>query len=116
MQKHIIGDIDSYINALAPEPARIMTELYQLVKRIAPDSKESISYQMPKFQIGKHYIFIGAFKEHIGIYPPIRNNPALSQILLPYANKKGNLAFKFKDPLPLDIIERVIRFALFGAD
>lgn len=101
-------DIDQYIDGLDPEAAQIMSRLREMAKSVAPDVKESISYQMPLFSRANNYIFIGAFKSHIGIYPPIKNSPDLIQRLRPFANNKGNLAFKYKNEMPYDLIKEAI--------
>ena len=41
------------------------------------------------------------------MYPPLRNDAALIRELAPYRNEKGNLSFKFKEPMPYDLIVRV---------
>lgn len=42
-----------------------------------------------------------------GIYPPVREDAALIAELAFYPNEKGNLAFKYKEPIPYELIGRV---------
>ena len=49
-----------------------------------------------------------AFKKHIGIYPPLQNDRVLMNELPPYRGEKGNLKFPLNEPLPYELIERVV--------
>jgi uncharacterized protein YdhG (YjbR/CyaY superfamily) len=80
------------------------------VRAAAPDAQEVISYQMPAFMQNGILIYFAAFKKHIGVYPPVRGNAALEKAAAPYAGEKGNLRFALDKPIPLDLIERIVRF------
>jgi uncharacterized protein YdhG (YjbR/CyaY superfamily) len=49
---------------------------------------------------------IAVDKNHIGIYPPVKN-AVLVHELAPYRGDKGNLSFPLNEPLPLELIGRV---------
>jgi uncharacterized protein YdhG (YjbR/CyaY superfamily) len=75
---------------------------------VSPAAVETISYQMPAFKAGRVFIYFAAFKNHIGIYPPVRGNKDLEQDLVPYRGPKGNLKFPLNEPIPFDLIECVV--------
>ena len=106
------NNIDEYIALFTPEIGGILLAIRQSINEIIPLVEESISYQMPCFRHGKNYIYIGAFKGHIGIYPPIKDETDLFQKLRPFMNEKGNLAFPYKNGIPYDLIDEIIRFKL----
>ena len=110
------NEIDNYLSRLDPKAKQIIEQLRSMVKELAPNATERISYQMPCFQNGKNYIYIGAFKHHIGIYPPIKWTLELLEKLKPYANKKGNLAFEFKNDIPFALLAEVIKSALLSTE
>lgn len=101
--------IDGYI-AAAPEEARsILAKLRQMAAELYPDAEEAISYGLPAFRQGKVFFYFAAFKNHIGIYPPVNAPADLVKQLGPFRGPKGNLQFQYKDGMPYDLIERVIK-------
>ena len=106
-------DIDAYISTFPSDIQTILTTIRKKVKEKLPDASETISYQMPAFRQKKVFFFFAAFKEHIGIYPPVKGDKKLQQDLKSYRNEKGNLRFPLSKPVPYDLI---IRVALALAD
>lgn len=53
------------------------------------------------------FFFFAAFRNHIGVYPPVTQDPALIEELAPYRGPKGNLSFPFGEPLPIEWVGRV---------
>ncbi len=99
--------VDEYLAAVPPAVRPILEEIRALVKRTVPDAQETISYQMPAFRRKRVFFFYAAFKNHIGIYPPLSGDEALLQELLPYRGEKGNLKFPLDQPIPYGLIARV---------
>ncbi len=94
--------------AAVPEAVRPRLEAIQAtVEALLPQATRCISYGMPSYRDGKVFFHFGAFKNHIGVYPPVRHDAALLQDLAPYRGPKGNLSFPLAEPLPLDLIGRV---------
>ena len=62
---------------------------------------------MPAYRSRRVFFFFAAFKEHIGISPPVRKDAALIREPDPYRGPKGNLSFPLAEPLPLELIGRV---------
>jgi len=52
---------------------------------------------------------LAAFKEHIGLFPPIRGDARLAKAAARYAGPKGNLRFPYAEPIPYGLIERLTR-------
>jgi uncharacterized protein YdhG (YjbR/CyaY superfamily) len=50
--------------------------------------------------------YFATFKNHLGIYPPVTEDAALIAELSRFRNEKGNLIFKFKEPIPYELIAR----------
>lgn len=102
------GTIDEYIAAASPEVRPILAEIRSIVERVVPDATPLISYQMPAFRKGRIFIYFAGFKKHIGIYPPLQADAKLDAELKPYRGEKGNLKFPLDQPMPYDLIERVV--------
>jgi uncharacterized protein YdhG (YjbR/CyaY superfamily) len=99
--------VEEYINAFNPEVKAILNEILRVAKAAVPSSQEVISYKIPALKQEKCFFYFAAFKKHIGIYPPIKNNESLIAELKPFANEKGNLKFKLSEPIPYDLIARI---------
>jgi uncharacterized protein YdhG (YjbR/CyaY superfamily) len=101
--------IDEYIAAFPPEVQAILEEIRRTIRHAAPDAREIISYRMPAFTLKGVLVYFAAFKQHIGLYPPIAGDPSLEQAVSPYAGEKGNLRFPLDRPIPYSLIERIVK-------
>ncbi len=57
-------------------------------------------------------MYFAAFKNHIGLYPPVRGDSDIAKAAAPYAGEKGNLRFPFDEPIPYDLIARITALRL----
>ena len=102
-------DIDAYIADFPPEVQRILRKIRATIRKAAPDAEEVISYRMPAFKLKGILVYFAAFKNHIGMYPPVSGYPGLQRALAPYAGPKGNLRFPLDEPIPYKLIQRIIQ-------
>ena len=70
-------------------------------------AERHVGYGMPAYRQGRVFFYFGAFKAHIGVYPPVTGPPELVEELAPWRGPKGNLSFPHDEPLPLEVIGRV---------
>ena len=68
-----------------------------------------MSHRMPAFRQYGILIYFAAWKKHIGLYPPISSEKTLEKAIARYAGPKGNLQFPLDEPIPSDLIERVVK-------
>jgi len=101
--------IDEYIARFSPEVQTILERIRTTIENAAPDAQETISYQIPAFTLNGALVYFAAFKNHIGFYPPVRDNASLKKAISPYAGVKGNLRFPLGHPIPYRLIERVVK-------
>ena len=109
-QKRAFNSIDEYI---ATFPADIRAQLETLraaIRAAAPDAEERISYQMPTFAQEGNLIHFAALKDHIGFYPTSSGIAAFQDELARFKSSKGAVRFPTGEPLPLDLIARIVRF------
>ena len=104
--------IDDYISAFPPKVGAILKKVRATVRAAARDAQEVISYRMPAFTQDGILIYFAAFKNHIGIYPPVAGDSRLEQALAPYRGPKGNLKFPLDEPIPYDLIRRITTLRL----
>ena len=64
---------------------------------------------MPAFKQHGILVYFAAWKKHIGLYPPISGDKAIEKAVARYAGPKGNLQFPLDEPMPIDLIERIVR-------
>ena len=103
-------NIDEYIDSFPKDVASILQTVRQIVKDEAPDAEETIKYQMPTFTLNGNLVYFGAWKRHIGMYPPVSENAPFKQELAPYEGPKGNYQFPLDKPLPIPLIRKIVRF------
>jgi uncharacterized protein YdhG (YjbR/CyaY superfamily) len=102
--------IDQYIAACSPEVRAILRKLRSTIKRAAPpESEELISYRMPAFRLHGILVYFAAFKNHIGMFPPIRGDAKLEAAVAKYAGPKGNLKFPLDQPFPYALVGRIVK-------
>lgn len=98
---------ETYLESCTPEVRGLLQSIQAEVLRRVPGAMPCIAYQMPAFRQGRVFFYFAAFKQHIGIYPPVQNDAALISETARYRGPKGNLAFPLGEPLPLTLIGRV---------
>jgi uncharacterized protein YdhG (YjbR/CyaY superfamily) len=103
------ADIDGYISQFSIGVQAVLREVREAIRRAAPEAEETISYQMPAFRQHGILVYFAAWKEHIGLYPPISGDKAIEKAIARYAGPKGNLQFPLDEPMPLALIERIVK-------
>ena len=103
-------DIDDYIASFPHEIQAILEKIRSTIKEAAPGAQEKISYQMPTFALAGNLIHFAAFKNHIGLYPPVEGDAKLKAQTAPYKGEKGNLKFPLDQPIPYTLISRIVKF------
>ena len=102
-------DIDGYISQFPADVQAILEKVRTTISQAAPEAKEAISYQMPAFKLNGMLVYFAAWKKHIGFYPPVAGDNALEKAVARYAGEKGNLQFPLDQPIPYDLIERIVK-------
>ena len=102
-------NIDEYIAASPATVRPILREIRRVIRSAAPDAEEVMSYRMPAFKQRGILVYFAAFKNHIGVFPPVRGDAKLATALAPYAGPKGNLKFPLDGAIPYTLIKRVVR-------
>ncbi|MRN56451.1 iron chaperone [Paenibacillus monticola] len=102
--------IDEYISQFSPEVQDKLKMIRTVIKEAAPDAEEKISYQMPTFAMHGNLVHFAAFKKHIGFYPAPRGIDAFKEELSVYKGAKGSVQFPLDQPLPFELISRIVQF------
>jgi uncharacterized protein YdhG (YjbR/CyaY superfamily) len=106
-------DVDDYIGTFPEEVQTLLRKVRRTIAKAAPDATETISYNVPAFTSGgKKLVWFAAFKSHIGFYPGAAAIAAFKKELSQYKTGKGSVQFAFNDPLPLDLMSRIVTYRL----
>ena len=102
--------IDEYISGFPSDVQVVLQTLRQTIHQAAPDAVEKISYGMPTFTLKGNLVHFGAFKTHIGFYPTPSGIENFKDELAVYKGAKGSVQFPLDEPLPLDLVRRIVEF------
>ena len=102
--------VDQYVSSF-PEEVRVVLERVRLtIRNAVPDLEEKISYQIPTMTLGgKSVVHFAGWKRHISVYPVPAADADFERELAGYVAGKGTLKFPLDNPIPYDIIEKVVR-------
>jgi len=103
-------DINEYIESFPHEVGKLLELVRKTVQTAAPEAHETISYGMPAFKLYGNLVYFAAFKSHIGFYALPSGNAAFQKELSAYKTGKGSVQFPFDRALPLDLIEKIVKF------
>lgn len=102
--------IEEYIATFPEDIGLRLQALREVIKAAAPAAQETISYQMPTFVLNGNLVHFAAFKKHIGFYPAPSGIEAFKAELAAYKSSKGAVQFPIDQPLPLELIGRIVAF------
>lgn len=105
-----VESIDEYVSLFSPEVQAILRKIRLTIKEAAPAAQETISYGIPAFKLAGALVYFSASKKHIGFYPPVRGDEGLEKAVSKYAGEKGSLRFPLDDPIPYNLIKRIVKF------
>ncbi len=105
--------IDEYIAEFPPEVQKVLQEVRAVIKAAAPEATETISYAIPTFDLKKrHLIHFAGYKSHIGLYPTPSGTERFEEELKSYKQGRGSVQFPLSQPVPFDLIRRIVEFRL----
>ncbi len=102
--------IDEYVAEFPKEIQLILQKIRTTIRESAPQAKETINYQIPTFTLNGNLVHFAAFKNHIGFYPSPSGMSAFATELSDYKSAKGSVQFPLDQPIPYDLIARIVRF------
>ncbi len=113
MAKTDYQSIDEYQNTFPEDAQQRMQQIRKLIKEVAPEAEEVISYQIPAFKIGKKFlIYYSAYAKHISLSSPwseafLKNfDTELSGLTV----TKSAIQLPNVKPLPIALINQIVAF------
>jgi uncharacterized protein YdhG (YjbR/CyaY superfamily) len=107
--------IDEYIEAQSPPQAELLQDLRKAIIEAVPDAIETFNYGVPAFSLVKNgkrdqQIMIGAFKNHVGIYPHPTTLIEFEKELSQFNQGKGSIQFPLEKPIPIKLIVKMVKY------
>ena len=103
-------DVDHYIATFPNNVQTILRKLRTTIRKAAPGARETINYGIPAFSLEGSLVHYAAFKKHIGLYPRRSAINKFKAELSGYEMAKGTVRFPIGEPVPLDLISKIVKF------
>lgn len=104
--------VDAYIAAQPDEARRVLKRVREVIRAAVPDAEEVIAYDMPTYKRhGKRFVHFAAWKQHYALYAmnqAVRTK--FGKELSAYEVDGSTIRFRYSDPVPEDLIKRLVRF------
>ena len=111
------AEVDDYLARLAEPKRATLQDLRRTIMEFLPQAEETISYGMPAYKVeGTTIAGFAAFKNHLSYLP--HSGSVLDQLgdaLTAYESTKGSLHFSVEQPLPRDLVQRLVEVRLAEA-
>ena len=101
--------VDDYIAEFPPKTRMVLRKVRSALRKAAPGAEETISYRIPALRGNGMLVYFAGFKNHVGMFPPVRGDERLDAALARFRGPKGNLRFPLTEPLPLALISRIAK-------
>ena len=102
--------IDEYLGTLGKDKRAALERLREIIKAVAPDAEECISYGLPAFRYNGMLVAFGATAKHCALYPMSATTVAAYQDELEdYDTSKGTIRFQPDRPLPVALVRKLVR-------
>ena len=104
------ADLEEYLASLPEDRRDAIRRIRALAIAAAPEAVEAISYDMPALRLdGRFLVSWSAFKRHYSLFPASAAVvQALGDAIVPYLAGRGTIRFPADQPLPDDVITRVV--------
>src|SRR6478735_8979739 len=107
-------EVDAYLAEIAEPKRRTLEAVRRSIRAVVPEAEEGISYGMPAFSVGGKVVAgFAAFKNHLAYLP--HSGSVLDDLgdeLAGYERTSGSLHFALDEPLPDDLVAKLIALRL----
>lgn len=107
--------VTDYLNDQSDEAKKKLYELRDLIFEVFPSATELVNYNILAYALVKggkrdQQVMIAGFKNHVGFYPLPSVIEHFSNELTAYKYAKGSVQFPLKQPLPKELIIRMLKY------
>jgi uncharacterized protein YdhG (YjbR/CyaY superfamily) len=103
-------EITAYLDAIDEPKRSTLQQLRETIAELIPDAEQGLSYRLPAFRLDDQVVAgFAAFKNHLSYLPHSGSVfKELETELAPYSKTVGALHFAIDEPLPKEIVEKLI--------
>lgn len=107
--------VEEYLNSLPDSTKATLLEIKEFILHVEPNATEMLNYNIPAYSLVKNgkrdqQIMMAGFKNHVGFYPHPTTMEKFETELKKYKRGKGSVQFPLDEPLPKDLIIRMVRY------
>jgi uncharacterized protein YdhG (YjbR/CyaY superfamily) len=106
----IASDVDAYIAGFPKTTQALLRKIRATIRKAAPEAEEGIGYQMPAYKFHGPLVYFAGYDHHIGFYPGAAGIAGFKREIAAYKSAKGSVRFPLDEPLPLDLVARIVAF------
>lgn len=104
-------EVQRYIDQFDGETKARLLQLREIITREAPNAEEGIMYGLVGYKLKKKpLVYFGGFSHHVGFYATPQGHEKFAEELSGYKQGKGSVQFPLDEPLPVDLIKRMVQF------
>ncbi len=103
-------DVEDYLASFDEPVQSLLRQVREAVLAGMPDGTQKIRYGMPAVMLeGRYGLHFAGWKSHVGLYPVPLLSEDLERQVAPYRSTKDTVKFRYAQPIPFDLIERLAR-------
>lgn len=104
-------EVQEYLGLFQGEVLERLNRMRAIVREEAPRAIETTGYGLIAYKLqGRPLVYIGGFAKHIGFYATPTGHAEFAADFETYKQGKGSVQLPLDQPLPCDLIRRVVRF------
>lgn len=105
------SNVDEYIKSFPKSTQTLLKQVRKAIRENAPGSEELIGYGMPGYKLNKKpLVYFAGYANHIGFYATPNGHEKFAKELSKYKQGKGSVQFPIDEPLPIDLIIKMVKF------
>jgi uncharacterized protein YdhG (YjbR/CyaY superfamily) len=101
---------DEYLAQVPNDQRTALERLRKIIRSIAPEAIETITYRVPVFKHNGMLVGFGAAKDHCAFYPC--NGATVKMFakeLKNFDTSKGTIRFQPEKPLPVALVKKIVK-------
>jgi uncharacterized protein YdhG (YjbR/CyaY superfamily) len=108
-----IETVEEYVAAVPPAARPQFDHLRGLVRSMLAEASEVLSYGIIRYKVDdkRARVYVSGWKDHVSMYP-VPKDESLQTELKDFIKGKGTISFKLDEPLPEELIRKVVKALL----
>ncbi len=103
--------VEEYLAGFDGDVRARLDTMRDTIRSAAPEAVESIAYGMPAYKLdGRPLVYFAGYAGHVGFYATPNGHEAFAEEFGRYRQGKGSVQFPHGEPLPTDLVRRVVEF------